>query len=273
MSVLTGFEFKAKYSNTKFYKLTNESEIHNGFHYVDGLNIDTEKFNPSDQCSSGGLYFTELNKIAMWISYGGENMTYVREVEILDDSLVYIEENKFKADKFYLHPKVSLKNFEQWNNLEFCSTLEASHLNKLKALHLSKLKALLLSKLEASHLSKLKDLLWYKLAVQQCIKKQTEEIYKSVVQENGFALQCVKEQTEEICKLAVQQNGHALYHVKKQTEEICKLAVQQDCFALQYVKKQTKDLCKLAVRQNGDALHYVNLSWKIYIYFNYCYLQ
>jgi hypothetical protein len=90
MTELTGSEFKAKYSKTKFYKLTNESEIHNGFHYVDGLNIDTLKFNPSGQCSSGGLYFTELNKIGMWISYRDQNLTYIREVEILDDSLVYV---------------------------------------------------------------------------------------------------------------------------------------------------------------------------------------
>ncbi len=100
--------FKVEYPDTKFYKLTNESENHNGFQFVDGINIDTQKFNPSGECSSGGLYFTELNKIAMWISYRGQNMKYIREVEILDDSLIYIEDNKFKADKFILHQKVLL---------------------------------------------------------------------------------------------------------------------------------------------------------------------
>ena len=112
MTELTGSEFKAKYLKTKFYKLTNESEIHNGFHYMDGLNIDTQNFNPSEQCSKCGLYFTELNKIDTWISNRRENIKYVREVEILDDSLVYIEENEFKADKFYLHPKLSLELFK-----------------------------------------------------------------------------------------------------------------------------------------------------------------
>jgi hypothetical protein len=124
MTVLTGIKFKADYPDTKFYKLTNKLELHNGFQFVDGINIDTQEFNPSGQCSSGGLYFTELNKIAMWISYRGQTMKYIREVEILDDSLVYVEKDKFKANKFILHSRVLLEEFEEWNNFEFCSTLE-----------------------------------------------------------------------------------------------------------------------------------------------------
>ena len=229
MSVLTGFEFKDTYRNIKFYKLTNELELHNGFHYVDGLNIDTQKFYPFNQCSSGGLYFTELNKIGMWISYGDQNMTYIREVEILDDSLVHVENNKFKANKFYLHPKVSLKDFEQWNNLEFCKLAVQQNGFALKYISEEKqteeiCSTLFECKLEASLLSKL------------------------AVQQNGYALQFVKKQTEEICKLAVQQNAYALQFVKDQTEEICKLAVQKNGHLLQYVKKQTEEICKLAIQ-------------------------
>ena len=186
MSVLTGSDFKATYQNTKFYKLTNKLESHNGFHYVDGLNIDTQKFNPFGLCSSGGLYFTELNKIGMWIFYGDQTMIYIREVEILDDSLVYVEENKFKADKFNLHPKVLLKDFEQLNNLEFCSLAVQQNANLL-----------------------------------QFVKDQTDEMCKFAVQKHAYALQHVKDQTEEICKFAVQQNGHALLYVKNQTEKMC----------------------------------------------------
>lgn len=45
----------------KLYKLTNETEIHNGFKYQDGLNIDTETFNPFGECSKGRLLIKFLN--------------------------------------------------------------------------------------------------------------------------------------------------------------------------------------------------------------------
>ena len=51
----------------------------------------------------------------------------------------------------------------------------------------------------------------------------TEEIYKNVVRWCGYLLEYIpyKKQTDEICKLAVQQNGYALQFVEDQTKEIC----------------------------------------------------
>ena len=94
---ISGVEFKSKYPTTRFYKLTNETENHNGFQFNDGINIDTVSFNPTGKCSAGGIYFTERDNIGRWISY--INVSYIREIEIIDDSMVYIEEYKFKADK------------------------------------------------------------------------------------------------------------------------------------------------------------------------------
>ena len=105
---ISGLEFKLKYPNTDFYKLTNEDENHNRFQFKDGLNIDFNTFNPTGSCSKGGLYFTEYDKISLWINYNFQNMKYIRKVEILDDSKVYIEENKFKADKFILNILICL---------------------------------------------------------------------------------------------------------------------------------------------------------------------
>jgi hypothetical protein len=244
MSILTGSEFKAKYPNTKFYKLTNKSENHNGFQFIDGINIDTQKFNPSCTCSKGGLYFTELNKIAKWISYGEQNMKYIREVKILDDSQICIEENKFKTNKFILHPKVLLEEFEQWNNFEFCKLAVQQNGYALKYVKNQTDEICNLAVIQNPYT------VYY-------VKDQTEEICKLAVQQNGIALRHVKEKTEEICKLAVQQNGEALKYVKNQTEDICKIAVQQNGEALKYVKNQTEYICKIAVQQNGSALYYV----------------
>ena len=43
--------------NTRLYKFTNKDEYHHGLPYHDGVNIDIVPFNPSGECSSGGMYF------------------------------------------------------------------------------------------------------------------------------------------------------------------------------------------------------------------------
>ena len=82
-SVLTGEEFNTIYCTTNFYKLTNETENHHGFQYQDGLNIDIIPFNPHNECSAGGLYFTEESKLSKWFNVAN---TYIRKVIIPNDA-------------------------------------------------------------------------------------------------------------------------------------------------------------------------------------------
>ena len=113
--LLRGVEFKDKYSHKKFFKLTTESECHNGFQFKNGLNIDTVKFNPTGRCQAGGLYFTDYENISKWISYRNYIMYWIREVVILDNSQIYIEDSKFKADFFYLENRKKI-----WDDYELC---------------------------------------------------------------------------------------------------------------------------------------------------------
>ena len=63
-----------------YVKITNSQENHNGFQYVDGLNILTEKFNDdaNDSCCAGGFYFTNVRNIFKFIEYG----VYLREITL-----------------------------------------------------------------------------------------------------------------------------------------------------------------------------------------------
>lgn len=114
--LMTGEEFLLKYPNTTFYKLTNELENHNNFQYNDGVNVDCLPFNPKGECKLGGLYFTEYDKMPLWVEYRATQMYYIREVIILPDSKVYIEKDKIKADKLFLKSRIELDKFEGWNN-------------------------------------------------------------------------------------------------------------------------------------------------------------
>ena len=95
--MLLGVDFKVKYGN-KFYKMLASNLTHHGFTYKLGENIDHNEFNPSSSCTKGGLYFTTLNNLLKFVMYG----QYIGIIEISDDAYVYVEEDKFKADKVTL---------------------------------------------------------------------------------------------------------------------------------------------------------------------------
>ena len=210
---ISGTEFKKLYPNTTFYKLTNMSENHNNFQYKDGLNIDINKLDPSSICDRG-LYFTELNYIGFWMRY--INVKYIREVEIVDDSLICIEEEKFKTNKFILKERILLKDFVFWNDNDFCLSTVGQNSNAL-----------------------------------ELVQNQTEEICLAAVMWYGDSLKYVRNQTKKICLAAVKQNGYALEFVQNQTEKICLAAIRQNGYALSFVKDETYNLCLEAIVQKS----------------------
>jgi hypothetical protein len=55
-TVLSGNAFKKQYG-TKFYKILKRKCIHNGYEFIDGLNIDPIPFNTTIICSRGWILF------------------------------------------------------------------------------------------------------------------------------------------------------------------------------------------------------------------------
>jgi len=220
LQVYSGEEFNEKYKEYEFYKLLKKDLTHFEYTYKDGLNVDVNEFNSKGECSKGGLYFTEKNKIPMWIN----SYNFITKCVIPNDAKIYIENNKFKSDKLIvdINNKINICDFFVWDDEFYCK--DAVQQNGMSL---------------------------------QFVKEKTEEICKIAVRQYGKALEFVKEQTDEICKMAVKNDSCALKYVKDQTEEICKLAVQQNGLSLQFVKEQTEEICKLAIQQNDNALKYV----------------
>lgn len=115
---ISGKEFNETYPDIELIKLTNAEENHNGFQFKDGLNIDTIDFYPKQECSPGGIYFIEKQFAYRWTYYTTnthytiieeENiMVYMRKVTIPDDARIYIEIDKFKADKIILGSRTEI---------------------------------------------------------------------------------------------------------------------------------------------------------------------
>ena len=238
----------------KLYRLTNEDEKHNGFQYHDGLNVDTEPFNPVGDCEPGGLYFfCEESLHTFPQNVNMDTIEWIREVTLLPDSRIYKMKDKFKTDKFFLGPRSNFGDFLESNPKIWLAAVQQDEW----ALHYVKKQT---SEICLAAVQQNGYILRY-------VKEQTPDICLAAVQQNGYALEYVKKQTYEICLAAVKQNGYALEYVEKQTSEICLAAVQQNGLALRFVKEQTPNICLAAVQQNGYALHYVkkentrNLFW------------
>ena len=99
MSLLTPQE-KSKLKKKKLYKILNDKENHNYFQYHEGLNVDTQPFNPKGSCEPGGLYFSDVEQILEFLDYG----PYIREVTIPARVPVYQDPdgNKYKAHQIIL---------------------------------------------------------------------------------------------------------------------------------------------------------------------------
>jgi hypothetical protein len=229
--VYSGASFNEINKGKKFYKITNKEEKHLGFQYRDGLNIDIHEFNPTGECKKGGLYFTDFDNLVYYFGFG----IWIREVILPDDAQIYVENKKYKADKFILKEKMGINQLLEWNDPDFCKS--AVQQNGYAIVYVKS------------------ELL-------------TEDICKLAVQQNGYAILYVNSEllTEDICKLAVQQNWCAIVYVKPEllTEDICKLAVRQNGLALQYIRPelQTKEMCDMAVKQNKYALEFVKPEFK-----------
>lgn len=248
---ITGAEFKERVTSGPVYKMLSDDHIHNEFEYKLGHNEDTIPFNPTEQCRAGGLYFSTLDNLGNFYSYGEE----VATITLYDDSRVYVEDLKFKADKFRITDITPLH--------EFCREEEV-FFKFVTKMH-----------------PKLAE---HKLGPEFCIEMvktnydllplipkrfRTPWLFDKVIRERPHAFYRIphEEQTEELCALAVAQSGVALSYVPEhlKTEEIMRAAVKSNGFALEYIsaEKQTEELCRLAVENQPRAKDMVkeSLRW------------
>lgn len=207
-SILTGSKFNEIYKGLKFYKFLNDELNHRGFRYGLGLNVDSIPFNPTNQCSAGGLYFCKDSDCHLHCMCYGNKLALVR---IPDDAKVYVEYCKFKADKLIIDDITDFHNVSDdfWINILQKNGHALKHI-KIQTEKLCK------SAVQQNGLAL------------QYVKDQTIEICKLAIQQDGRALQYVNKEFQiELCKLAVYEYGLALHYIKEPTGEIRILVTRQ----------------------------------------------
>lgn len=263
-NIIQGHQFKKIYNSRQFCRILPKSGKNNGFQYKEGNNIspyapgvDTNElyntemkeinvlrimsgiaqfsqppFHPDNNDIWNGLYFIEESNISSNFAYEPKYKDCdIYKVDIMDDSIVCIEDGYFKTDKFILSNKTTLKTASIWNDVEFCKSIVHNSPNVLQ----------LIDK-----------------------KFQTKEICEEAVQNNGNSILFVRNDllTEKLYEMAVQNDGGSIRYINKSchTEKLCELAVHENGIALQQIDKdcQTYNICKIAVKNKSSALSDVN---------------
>lgn len=98
-----------------FYKILNEEENHYGMQYKTGLNVDILPFNPTGECTGGGIYFTREDIFA-FVQYG----VWVRKVTIPENDEIY--EDPGKPKKWKAH-RIILGKRRRINDIELIQEL------------------------------------------------------------------------------------------------------------------------------------------------------
>lgn len=249
------------YPDTKFFRLTNEKESHNGFQYKSGLNEDTIPFNPSGTCSRGGLYFFADYQVHTYKKYVTDAY-YIREVTFdgLEDVLIYDEGDKLKANKFNLGERELFKDALKLIKHTPDNIKEFIKLNPESVKYVTN---------NLSYDSIISILNNKNIAGLKYIKPDmiTMSICYTAILNNGLSLEYVPEEfhTYDICYLACKINGLSLQFVKqslfneKQLNDLYLIAINQNGLALQYVDKKllTEKLCLEAVKQNSKAVEII----------------
>lgn len=245
--IYTGTQFKNKFKDIKFIKLTNKSEIHNGYHFKTGLNIDTLDFNPCDQCQPGGLYFCTLEYLPKWLNYSGKIMHYVRFVTIPDEALIYQEVDKFKANQLILSERQTIESLDIWRDQQYCLSAINLTYKSLYYIH-NQTEEMCRIALRQDHRS-----IPY-------IHSQTDLICLEIAELYPLSLGSIKYQTFDVCAIAIKKISYAFNLITQPTPAVCLFAVQQNGLLLQFIKDQTFDICLAAVKQNGLALQFAKIK-------------
>ncbi len=107
---ISGARFNDIYSGVRLVKLTNEDCVHNGFEFVEGINVDFNNFDSTQVCGPDGLYFCKHDDMTAWLEYNEMPMTYIWDVTIPNDARCVVYGQKLKTDKLILSNRRNLSD-------------------------------------------------------------------------------------------------------------------------------------------------------------------
>jgi hypothetical protein len=214
-------------------KILKRNLNHYNYQYKLGLNILKEKFKPYGECEGGGLYFCDMKKFYLYNDYG----PFVGILKLPNDAKIYVEEDKFKTDKFIIEKIVDKKEFylDDYYDTE----------NSFKIFE---------------------KLLFHIENPYYYLRKQTDEINWLCIRMYPKFLERIENPNIEIIKYCINRIPGLFYHLENKPYDLCLFACSLDYHCLNYVPSSliNNQLCETACRLDGNALEFVPSYFKTY---------
>lgn len=247
----------------KFYKVLQTDLVHHGFKYALGLNVDTQKFNPSGTCQPGGLYYTTAEHIPEFLSFG----KLIAEVEPKGQIYADPEGKKWKTDKLYVH---HIRSVKEWLSVQNESVqLTAVKKDSSNILYIYDPSEAVQLLAVTGYGAVLQFIAKPTYAVQlaavknaghaiRYIENPTEELQLIAVTRSGRNIDCIRVPTSEKVQLAaVSQNGHAIINIENPSEAVKLAAVKNDGWSIEFIKDPTEEMQLIAVNKSTVLLRYI----------------
>lgn len=292
--LLSGVQFKKKYIEDDFVKLTNDEDEKT---LKTGLNICNDKILPIDGFAQDGIQLNHMLQIPSVMN----GKKYTRMIKILDDSKVVAGKKFFKTNKIILREKVPIEDFWLWKNQKLCSKYVSESPEILQFID---------NQTDEMCRRAVKK----KSCVIAWVINQTDELCRLALSDSErkeHILKSIKNPTFELCKYAVSIVPWEIAFIKKwddfsknqkkelimtamfkdpsiasfietdmpddfyeeivgkypvsiryieQNNKLCMIAVEIDGNLIRYVKDQTFNVCLKAVTNNGNSLKYIDLK-------------
>lgn len=190
--------------------------------YELGLNIDPNSINYD---MLDGIFFVDFRRAFYYHS----PKSYMYQIQIPDDALVYFETYRYRTSKIILLDKYKFEDHPLWSNYELC-----------------------------------KKIIQFDSWSIKFMKNQDYELSLLAVKNRGDVLKYIINKTYDICLAAVNENPLALEFVdnKFKSIELLKLAVSKNGLALEFIEEnlQNNSIVLIALKQNLQAYKLIKIK-------------
>lgn len=224
-NLVPGVIFKEIFPDVKFIKLIEKHEMDKGGYKIkDGLNEQQLKI--MNNYINGGIEFHNMTDILRLIKYS-YNPYYIRYVDILDDSKIYIDKDSFVADKVILGNKINIENLEIWNDSSICN----------EALNL--------------------DIKFFKY-----IKNMDEMFDESFVLDNicrnPSCIEYITNPTNEMMELVIDLSPYNIRYIKNPSLEMSIKAIKYSPYLISYINNLDDEILMKLVKIDPDIIKHLD---------------
>lgn len=198
-TMLPGSTFKELFGFMCFFKVTGDPEVEKlEFIIQDGLN--EIQLTQKNGYVDGGIVFNQQWNLFKGLGNYTNMIKYIREVEIPDDAVVFIDHSSFRSDKLILKERKNISESDVWKDIEFCKEVLISDHRYL-----------------------------------ECIKNPSNELLNWLISKRPIAIELIDSPSDELVYKVLKDTPHMIRYIKNAKIEHYLHAFEQNKYAVKHI--------------------------------------